>query len=144
MSDSYSSNAVKDNTENFESSSHEEKSSVVGKDEKLSYAEDGNNKLKNSSEFKTTFGSSLIEEAQKQGSMLCCNKRLDMADIQNMFPIAFGHHAIAVASAVLYSPFIYQAGAALLYLILSIPLLIAHSTQSWKTMTAIWVGKISY
>jgi hypothetical protein len=76
--------------------------------------------------------------------MSFCNKRIDMADIQNMFPIAFGHHAIAVASAVLYSPFIYQAGAALLYLLLSIPLVITHSTQWWKTMTAIWVGKVSH
>lgn len=62
-----------------------------------------------------------------------------MSEIQNMFPIVFGHHAVAVVVAAMYTPSIYQGGAAILYLLLCFPLLLAHSSQSWKWMTAIWV-----
>jgi|JI6StandDraft_1071083.scaffolds.fasta_scaffold27746_3 hypothetical protein len=144
FSDRFQSNQVKDNSEESENeksaNASEEKSSVVGKEEKLSDPEDGN-QLKNSSEFKTTFGSTGSDGGFKKGDIMLCSKKLDMVDIQNMFPIAFGHHAIAVVAAAMYTPYLYQAAAAILYLLLCIPLLFAHASQSWKLVTAIWVGK---
>lgn len=66
-----------------------------------------------------------------------------MLEVQTMFPIFFGHHAVAVASSILYTPYMYQSGGALLYLLLTIPLLFAHASQSFKILTAIWTGSYS-
>lgn len=112
---------------------------MAGKEEKLSDPDDGS-KLKNSSDFKTTVFSNGSDEGLRKGTLMLCSRRLDFSEVQNMFPIAFGHHAVAVVAAAMYTPFVYQAGAAILYLLLCVPLLVAFSSQSWKWTTAIWAG----
>lgn len=115
----------------------EEKSSIVGKEEKLSDPDDGTNKLKNSSEFKTTFGSQSSSDTFRN-SFTLFGRKIDPAEINNVFPIIFGHHAICVACAIMYSPYIYQVGASLIYCLLLIPLFFAFTSASFKIVTFIW------
>jgi hypothetical protein len=135
--DSASSNAVKDHSDESEHSHQiDEKASAVGKDEKLSDPED-----MHSSKMKTSYGGSNTGgDAFKKVHITCLNRRIDMAEVQTMFPIFFGHHAVAVASSILYTPYMYQSGASLLYFLLTIPLLFTHASQSYKILTAIWTS----
>ena len=55
-----------------------------------------------------------------------------------MFPIIFGHHAIAVGATVLYAPFYYQTIAAYSYLILCIILIIVNRFKLDRISVFLW------
>jgi hypothetical protein len=52
-----------------------------------------------------------------------------LEEIEEYFPIVFGHFAVAMGLSIMYTPYAEQSIACLLYLLLTIPLLVVNARR---------------
>ena len=57
--------------------------------------------------------------------------------------IVYGHFAIAVGFSTMYTPYAEQSGAAILYVLMTIPMVIANARRWQKTVRFCWIGTLS-
>jgi len=67
---------------------------------------------------------------------------MDLEEIESYFPIVFGHHSIAVAASIMYSPYAEQTIACMLFAFLMIFLVIFNYKRMSKVTLTIWIGKL--
>lgn len=75
---------------------------------------------------------SLEEEGPK------IQENVSLQEVEHYFPIVFGHFAVAMGASVMYSPYAEQTIAAFLYMVLTVPLLLANAKRYSRVTIFFW------
>ena len=68
-------------------------------------------------------------------------ENVTLMEMEQYHSIVFGHFAIAIGFSTMYTPYVEQSGASLLYVILTFPMLVANAYRHHKTVRFCWIGK---
>lgn len=63
---------------------------------------------------------------------------MTIAEIENYFPVVFGHFAIGAAFTIMYSPYAEQSIAIIVYIVLAILLMLVNAKRKVKTTRFVW------
>jgi Na+-translocating ferredoxin:NAD+ oxidoreductase RnfD subunit len=67
-------------------------------------------------------------------------ENVTIKELEQQHAIVYGHFAIALAVSIMYTPYAEQTIAAILYAVLTLPLLLAYTKRHEKTTRAFWIG----
>ena len=64
---------------------------------------------------------------------------VSLEEVKEYFPIVYGHFAVAMGISIMYSPYAEQTLSAMLYVLLTVPLLIANFSRRKYCTRFVWI-----
>lgn len=66
------------------------------------------------------------------------SEKVTLEEVQEYFPVVYGHFAVAAGLSIMYTPYAEQTIAMLFYVLLSVPLMVCNASRSNKCTLVIW------